>query len=126
MTPVELLQAGKERLLRHGWMQKETGLPNGRSCAYGALIFSVNGDYDPVNHALTFLERSINSTDWYPLTVWNDKEDRTFNEVMDLYDEAILLAKEHEAERSNFPISDGVKPMCPPFSTCFVVPGEHQ
>lgn len=96
MKASEVLQRGKERLIENGWASAE-GWPHGSNCALTSLQCAP-GDVG-LGDAITVLSDAIRAD--YPqydnIISFNDARGRTFGEVMDAFDSAILLAKEREA-----------------------------
>ena len=104
MKPSELFQKAKTVLMERGWNQgnyedDETR----RVCLVGALHVSLG--HAPNQIDMSLAEESARSPGRYIRKViegnwtrWNDAEDRTFNQVIGLLDEATLLAKECEDE----------------------------
>ena len=121
-TPLELLEAGRERLVENGWVQGDFMDSEFRYCAVGALhgfqgffnIATQEFDYnDPrfsaeLDEAVIFLDnavkRNIGRTgEVLPgIERYNDMIAKSINDVLAVYDDAIVMAK--EAER------DGKKP----------------
>jgi hypothetical protein len=94
---VELLQAAKNDLLDNGWWALgRIDLPGQRflgNCTTNAL-HTRNGNYSCTLQAERFLLQASGFTRLDELRIWNDEEAAGINDVLDLYDEAILLAKE--------------------------------
>ena len=100
ITNAEILQRAKEVLLEKGWHQGSiVNQQTGARCVYGAISF--------VKAGMTGLERKNLAAyrffgrvipDDEAIGDWNDHPERTFGEVMAKFDEAILLAKETEAQ----------------------------
>ena len=98
MNTVEILQAAKEHLIENGWCKQDLWNAEGQACAMGAL-FSV-GKHGAISRAMDFLIASVptcSTAGYRTVPGFNDDPDVGFNEVMGLYDNAILLAKEAEA-----------------------------
>ncbi len=120
-TPVELLQEGRDRLMRDGWVKSAFVSTGNRHCALGALFgtelilttrqlseteFYHETDYC---HAYDLQHPSVQRAHGYLLLAlsedfrkrhptgipsFNDHIDTQFNDVIALYDNAILAAKE--------------------------------
>lgn len=102
MTLVEILQQMRNNLMEHGWCQGQIRDESGRVC----LVGSLSSDHDlwwyisPEMHVAVFdsLYAVIGGRcDEGPaLGTWNDEEGRTFNEVLEVLDAAMLIAKNNE------------------------------
>ncbi len=121
-TPLELLEAGRERLVENGWAQGDFMDSEFHYCAVGALhgfrgFFNIDTqefDYNSprysaaLDEAVLFLDnavkRNIDRTgEVLPgIERYNDMIAKSINDVLAVYDDAIVMAK--EAER------DGKKP----------------
>lgn len=104
---VTMLQATKDWLMENGWVQKSFREENG-ACILGAMNRAAwVEDYgyrdkmiwwDVKNNVVELIceviedhkEEDFNGT----IMSWNDEEGRTFNEVIDVIDEAIIRSKE--------------------------------
>lgn len=87
MTEHDVLVAAKSYLLNHGWMQGDYGEDGGPRCALGALKSARDvlfGDDHPATKRLAAIVG-----DWC-VCDWNDADDRTFDDVIAAFDEAIL------------------------------------
>lgn len=95
MKTAETLQRGKEILLRDGWTQGKYH-KDGKYCASGALIVAANefNDENAWDEACETLKEATGAS---YVCYWNDDSRRTFAEVMEAFDAAIILAKESEA-----------------------------
>jgi hypothetical protein len=106
MTPLEVLQRSRDLLLAHGWARGAAQEPDGRLCLTGAAQLALglqpqglNGflqNIDVGEQVLHFLRQAL-PTPHQLVWAWNDTEARSFNEVLGVIDDAILLAKEAEA-----------------------------
>ena len=118
MSAVEILQAGRDRLVRDGWTWGTLATPGGERCAVGALLGTtvlgeVNGirkysrDIFVANteelEAATYLsdvaskrmyQAGIDGLSLNTITNFNDGWANSINDVLSLYDDAILNAKE--------------------------------
>ncbi len=106
MTKIEIFQAMRDKLMTDGWCQ-ESLYHNDKTCLVGAFV-RVSG----VRNARYFPHNSNDADRWEALdslgelvglpynaiATWNDSEDRTFNEVIDLLDLAILQEKEKKED----------------------------
>lgn len=101
MTVAEYLQQARDVLMENGWVQGHYQDDAGRVCMTGALrqILYLTHDSSIFSAASYILTRTINSPAHLHLGVaeWNDRPQRTFTEVIDAFDRAILAAKEMEA-----------------------------
>lgn len=106
MTPSEVLERSKTRLIERGWAQGLFGGSAGPNCVSGVLICFIREALDANliersvlnrdgEQYFKYLRQAIQST---CIIAWNDTPGRTFSEVMNAFDEAILLAKEDECE----------------------------
>lgn len=95
VKPSELLTAAQDYLMEHGWCKNHLR-QHGRVCALGALV-----DANPATRGTCSIEPVAAHQCLYDavgtIPYWNNHPDRTFNEVMDGFDRAIILAKEREA-----------------------------
>lgn len=103
MNTVQILQAGKQLMIDHGWSQlkdKNSQVCDGPFCALMAVHRAARPLSDQskaYNSAKLALARALypsdNITDaglaFWRLTQWNDREERTKEEVFALYDKAI-------------------------------------
>ena len=99
LTTVESLQAAKADLMENGWVQ-EYYRNEEKHCILGAIAFvnyisGADAEDTPESHLLRELSGVDNTC--HNIAWWNDRPGRTFAEVMDLFDRAILEAKELEA-----------------------------
>lgn len=100
MTPVEKLQAARDYLIENGWHQGGVGprdpLTAERTgeerCIIGAHWEVCDRQSLSSKPALRYIARIEPG-----IIAFNDDPSTTFNDVMNLFDEAILLAKEAEA-----------------------------
>jgi hypothetical protein len=88
---ITLLRAAKERLLTLGWWQGMLGGIEGPNCLAGAL-----NRIDRSNRAAKELlvghmpiTYTGSATPTMHIALWNDKPDRTFEEVLEVIDRAI-------------------------------------
>jgi hypothetical protein len=101
---VEVLQKAKEVLIEDGWIQGAVKNKHGR-CAWGAINYATvllgrQEDGPTVDRAVFIFEKTVSPGGSVTgIGVWNDQPWRTFQEVMAQFDQAILLAKEHEARQ---------------------------
>jgi hypothetical protein len=107
MTIVEILRAGKARLLECGWCQGDEkaifGPPDGPCCAATAMSRSLPKrraptwsiwDAPPFEEAVdTF--KLVNGISG-PIGQWNDAPERTLDDVIAAYDKAIAAAEDNE------------------------------
>lgn len=114
MSAVEILQEARDYLMAHGWTQLVSEDTHGKVCVMGALDKAVQGPTE----AAVFLNRAADRLfpERYQLARFyhdegqstsytcaaasiNDHPKTTFNDVMGIYDEALLLAKEAQGGR---------------------------
>lgn len=93
MNKVELLNKTKAYLLEKGWVKNCFKDEDGRVCLMGAINQGNRGNMDSVNLRDEIYSDMV-GTLGMSVAFWNDKEERTFNDVMDFLDEMILKAKE--------------------------------
>lgn len=117
MKTSEVLGAAKTVLLEKGWTQGRSVNTKGEVCADGALCVASGAHfgadmvwptmwpntldlkvYEPANKALEAALASMGIADDRSYVYYNDTPSTTFNDIMDLFDEAILLAKQQEAD----------------------------
>lgn len=97
MNAVEVLQAAKNELIKNGWI-KDSYEDEGKHCIVGAIgkikgllpNALLNAEY---SREVSFFKDAIDIPN---VIAWNDTEGRTFADVMDAFDKAILYAKEEE------------------------------
>jgi hypothetical protein len=99
MTPVEVLEATKTQLIKHGWRKYTWGPLEGPNCTEGALIFAGVGNNESRIQATLFLRSAIATRNGEVVSIvdWNDQATTTFDDIMAALDDAILAAKEEEA-----------------------------
>lgn len=88
---VALLMAARETLVVHGWTQGAYRKGNA-FCAVGALAFNdYSASGDTVEKAKGILAKTLMVREGWALSVssWNDTPERTKEEVLALFDEAI-------------------------------------
>lgn len=101
MTEVEILQAGRTTLLECEWGKASGGAmppPHPQKCAITALpsqndIWGSEA-YEAASNRLTRTSRVMTDL---PIHEFNDLPETSLNDVLAVYDEAILQAKEDEA-----------------------------
>lgn len=94
MTLVEILRAGKARLLERGWCQGDSAAlyaEEPRKCCAATALTDPIRCGDDMMDALNFLKRvnGIASN----IGDWNDAPERTLEEVLSAYDKAIAAAE---------------------------------
>lgn len=102
MTPADLLVTARGFIVTEGWCQNHHRMPyTGEVCTVGALSLAANGDAQNTHRsepehkqAYTFLQRASGCLS---VLAWNDADDTTFEDVLDLFDRAIAEAKEQAA-----------------------------
>ncbi len=105
MNAIEVLESAKKKLLVGGWQRNHWGEEGGPYCSEGALIWV---QYDHRNNHLTvqakfeatsFLLDAIERRTGQRLTIisWNDRTAIGPSEVIAVFDDAILAAKEAAA-----------------------------
>jgi hypothetical protein len=102
-TTKDLLIAAKDLLIEGGWVKQIGETADGRHCVIGALAKLLKGTNRTTYHyAICFLENAIqelnpeDDCDYLSDDVvsFNDRENTTFNDIMDVFDRAIILEKE--------------------------------
>ncbi len=133
-TPVELLQEGRDRLMRDGWVKSAFVSTGNRHCALGALFgteltvatrrLNETETYTEVDYYHTYDQQdpNVQRAHDYLITAipkslpakrytreisagvpgFNDHLDTQFNDVIALYDRAILAAKEGEGTHEDY------------------------
>lgn len=100
VTVIEQLNNAKNRLLEQGWSQFTFGYEEGPNCLWGALHFS-NPEEQTPRQAISALNYAIYGREhiFTPLSItgFNDGPSTTFNDVLDVIDQAISYEKEKEA-----------------------------
>src|SRR5438105_3300335 len=92
MTTHKVLVGAKAYLLRHGWKQGDYGDYGGPRCLVGGVCSAMGRPIDEVEHspAHALLCDLLDLKYGHLVPMWNDEEDRTFDEVIALLDKAIL------------------------------------
>jgi len=97
----DLLQEAKNRLIEDGWIQYHLHRQEGH-CLTGALHEAAGRvevdeycDWVSANRILTETIEANSRAE--TIVGWNDHRTRTFDQVMEMLDKAILAAKEAEA-----------------------------
>jgi len=105
LTPRELLELGRARLIENGWAQGAQRDRYGQVCAAGALIYAVDdsaardGTFAEVFHkAYKYLSKATPHR-FGDVVRANDNIGTVFADVLEWYDKAILAAKEDEAQQ---------------------------
>lgn len=96
MNKVETINCAREYLLTHGWTQGTFQNEQGNVCLMGA--FTRSGCVSLGEDVFDRILFDIRVLTGGPALCWNDQPGRTFNEVMDLFDELALKAKEENAK----------------------------
>jgi hypothetical protein len=103
MKTSEILRAGYDNLLVDGWGQHAYELPGGEMCMEGAVM-CIRVALDKQTAAHDYLQKVVNALNvtprWQTVPQFNDHPDRTFDEVLDVYQQAIKLAEADEASTS--------------------------
>ena len=86
MTTHEVLVAARADLLENGWHQGYYTDGHGAKCVVGA-VYHVTRWSDDGLEPLRLLDRLVPDGN---VPIWNDTEGRTFAEVIDLFDRAII------------------------------------
>lgn len=114
MNAVEHLQKARDYLMEHGWTKGDAVNEKGQACAKGATwqfddqerMRVINGESSDISlepcrylrwAVIRLFPERAPSSGMCRIPQFNDHEATTFNDVMDLYDEALRLAKEDEA-----------------------------
>lgn len=100
MKTKHILQDARARLVAKGWLNYRTMEANdynsGKRCVvqaiWDATDANVRIDADHVKwNAVTSLFREVNRIKT-PIPVWNDRPERTFEDVLEAFDKAIAVA----------------------------------
>lgn len=115
MTPRELLEAGRARLVKKGWC-RGWGRSNGRACALGSLrwvqkdgdlCYPNHPDHDTYKRAAKYLQSALPSlSKAYGVMGYNDSIADNINDILALFDRAIAKAKECEESRDEKDTAD--------------------
>lgn len=97
MTTRDVLVAAKGHLLTHGWQQDFSEDPAAPTCVNGA-VYRVTEDNELRDRAYWALSDAIGVADPSENPDWNDHPDRTFVDVVDVYDRAIAAAAPKEVQ----------------------------
>lgn len=97
MTPREGLERTRTLLMEKGWCKHDVVTAEGQHCLFGAVLDSGGS----IGAQMRYLNRALGESDWTcsagPVAYFNDADETTFNDVIGVIDEAIILAKEDEA-----------------------------
>ena len=108
MNTVEVLQAAKDRIIERGWCKNVLVDDDGRVCAVGALYDGTvenmygNSDFISSHHKeimdaeffLTKCSPPVPGAPWGDIVSYNNFSTTTVNDVLNVFDQAILKAKE--------------------------------
>ena len=110
MTPLDVLQGAKNVLLEKGWTQHHYRDDDGY-CSVGAIREAMGwwnleylegadafGFMEIINTATDFIRVETTKQGFTHVPSWNDLNGRTFGDVMEIFDAAILAAKQAEAD----------------------------
>ena len=103
MTALELLQKARENLMTYGWCKDNSyESQTGRACALGAMEATREAE-EFLKLAVPYDFRIKHKAAHRPgqqqkmvVAAYNDDPKTTFNDIVALYDDAILIAKEAE------------------------------
>lgn len=76
-----------DELITHGWTQKTVQGTNGKMCLYGAALSAAGLldnylDRQDAMYECTFIFRCLSDVIGEPVTAWNDRDARTYDEVL--------------------------------------------
>lgn len=100
MKTKQLLEEARARLVSKGWLNygnmEANDYNSGKRCVVQAIwdATDANARYDSDHvkwNAVTSLFREVNRIKT-PIPVWNDDPERTFEDVLEAFDKAILVA----------------------------------
>lgn len=101
MTASDLLADARGLLVEHGWTKGAYHKSTGELCAVGALAAAVKGHAHNImfktpdaRAAMDRLCQAADARGYLSVTCLNDAKATTFADVLDLYDDAIVAAKE--------------------------------
>jgi hypothetical protein len=95
MTTRETLQIARAALMQQGWCQGSWQDENGRLCTVGALRRAAHETHE--QFAMEAYELLCQLSGAYHLASWNDCMERTLQDVLALFDAAIVIAQQQEA-----------------------------
>lgn len=120
MNAVAVLRGAQNALMEKGWCKYALQEDDGRVCALGALNVAITGDAESIvqsiqsesyGDAYKFLLTEAERRGVRDVADYNNTIAVSFNDIMDFFDEAILLAKEDEARGAGRPVgSTGQEP----------------
>ncbi len=100
MSAADLLADARGVLVERGWLKGDVVAEDGRVCAFAALAVADNGiawvwHWSPTAKvARDFLSDAACSRGYNGAAAYNDAKATTFTDVLAMYDDAILAAKE--------------------------------
>ena len=95
------LQKARQKIIDHGWKQFSVGTYDGPTCAMGAIYWQIEKDQELLSRreAYSFVRQTIDIDG--DIGVWNDTLNRTKEQVLQMFDEAISMAMSEEAVNGN-------------------------
>lgn len=94
VVEVEILSKAKQNILDHGWCQQRFESNKGEFCLEGSLTSLTISKKYHFGDVLAAKELLKTVTESENLALWNDKTERTKQEVLDVLDQAISRSKE--------------------------------
>ncbi len=91
-TTSDILQAARQRLITNGWRKDSMGAENGPHCAMGAIYWEKD-NLSKRTEVYSYIEHLVPRG---YIGEWNDRPERTFEEVLEVFDNAISLAMSEE------------------------------
>ena len=97
MLPSKIIRAAKTRIEKQGWAHGYPGASPGPVCVIVALSDVAGGQYFRCRH---FVERAITGDAGGSVYIgrWNDRPERTLDDVYQMLDRAVALASADELD----------------------------
>ena len=109
MTVTEIFQAGRDRLVERGFCKNALVDDEGRVCAMGAIadatpehkmghprLWGEAEVWSRADKILCEFAPRVSGNWWSDIVAYNNHPDTTINDVLQVFDDAILAAKERD------------------------------
>lgn len=98
MKPSEVIREARSILFERGWHQGGYQGRDGSVCVEGACLLALETLPGALSEADTLSTiRAVLPSSFCAVFLWNDDEDTTFSDVIDVLDRAEKIAEEREA-----------------------------
>lgn len=93
MSLADVLDAAADYIRTHGWHQGDLGFEGGPRCLIGAIDEAAQEEWAPLDAAVAHVSRCLGlrplpSSKWVSAAKWNDRPERSADEVIDALMEA--------------------------------------